>query len=307
VAVTTEEEAGYVGASPASIQHHYDLSNDFFALWLDESMTYSCALWQRDDEPFEVAQARKLDYIIEAARLPQRARVLDIGCGWGSMMRRLIEHHGVSRVVGLTLSSAQAQANLKWMDGRYEVRVENWIDHHSSQPYDGIVSIGAFEHFARFGLPRVDRIAAYRAFFVHCADLLVPRGCLGFQTIYKGGNKRMSKETVRDMKFVIDRIFPQSELPWMAEIMEASQGVFELSYARSDPEHYARTCKRWHDNLSACREKAELKVGSSVVEDYLRYLRASASAFADGHLGLLRASFERVRGLESQHSHRRVV
>ena len=76
---------------------------------------------------------------------------------------------------------------------------------------------------------------------------------------------------------------------------------------RADPEHYARTCKRWHDNLSACREKAELKVGSSVVEDYLRYLRASASAFADGHLGLLRASFERVRGLESQHSHRRVV
>jgi cyclopropane-fatty-acyl-phospholipid synthase len=295
-----EGQASYVGASPVSIRHHYDLGNDFFELWLDKSMTYSCALWQSDDEELEAAQARKLDYIVQAARLPQKARVLDIGCGWGSMMRRLIEHHGASGVVGLTLSHAQARANAEWIGECYEVRVENWIDHHALQPYDGIVSIGAFEHFARFGLTRADRIAAYRAFFVHCHDLLRPRGCLGLQTICKGGNKRMSRQTVRDMTFVIDNIFPESELPWLAEILEASQGVFELSYARNDPEHYALTCRRWHDNLSRRRDRAELKVGSAVVDDYLRYLRSSASAFANGHLGLLRASLERVGGGESR-------
>jgi cyclopropane-fatty-acyl-phospholipid synthase len=291
-----EKQAGYAGASSASIQHHYDLGNDFFELWLDKSMTYSCALWQSDGEELETAQARKLDYIAQAARLQQKARVLDIGCGWGSMMQRLVEHHGASHVVGLTLSDAQARRNAEWMGECYEVRVENWIDHSASQPYDGIVSIGAFEHFARFGLTRADRIASYRAFFVHCHDLLRPHGCLGLQTICKGGNNRMSRQTVRDMMFVIDHIFPESELPWLAEILEASQGVFELSYARNDPGHYALTCQRWRDNLSLRREEAELKAGGEVVDDYLRYLGSAASAFEEGHLGLLRASFRRVGG-----------
>lgn len=284
------ETAAYGGASSAAIQHHYDLSNAFFALWLDPSMTYSCAFWEGDTEPLEVAQVRKLDYLLDAAHLPSRARVLDVGCGWGSLARRAVERHGVEKVVGLTLSVAQAKACPSLGDA-FEVRVENWVDHETAEQYDAVVSIGAFEHFARFGVPRSERVRSYRAFFERCHQLLKPKAYLSLQTISKGGNNRLSRQTVRDMRFVIDHVFPESELPWFAEILEASQGLFELMRARNDPDHYARTCHAWRDNLLRESDRAAREVGEATVRDYLRYLGSSAAAFDRGHLGLLRLSF----------------
>ena len=144
----------YRGASQDAIAHHYDVGNDFFALWLDRSRTYSCA-WYDDDQPtLEEAQDRKHDRLIEQAHAAGARRVLDVGCGWGALLRRLVDHHGVGAATGLTLSVEQARSIAEHADDRIDVRVENWADHSPSEPYDAIISIGAFEHFAGYNMPR---------------------------------------------------------------------------------------------------------------------------------------------------------
>ncbi|HEU0087099.1 MAG TPA: cyclopropane-fatty-acyl-phospholipid synthase family protein [Pseudonocardiaceae bacterium] len=284
----------YRGASASAIQHHYDVSNDFYALWLDATRSYSCALWAGEEDTLEAAQQRKLDYLAEAANVAGAARVLDVGCGWGGMLHRLIEGHRVAHAVGLTLSAAQAEHVLRRADDRYEVRVENWIDHEPTAPYEAIISIGAFEHFARFGMTRGARVAAYRQFFERCYDWLPHGRRLVLQTNVKGNNVRLNRRTVRDLMFIVDHIFPESELPWMSEILEASERCFDVGSARNDADHYARTCQEWLVRLLASRERAEELVGERMVADYTRYLQAAVDAFTQRHLGLARIVFERV-------------
>jgi cyclopropane-fatty-acyl-phospholipid synthase len=289
-----DRRADYAGASASAIRHHYDLGNDFFALWLDASRTYSCALWGGGDDTLEAAQERKIDHLVHGARAVEAKRVLDIGCGWGSMLRRLVEHHGVEHVVGLTLSQAQAEYVSSWGDARYDVRVENWADHVPDRPYGAIISIGAFEHFAGYGLPREARIEAYRSFFDSCRAWLVDGGRLALQTIVKGNNVQLGRRMTRDMLFVIERIFRESELPWPSEIFQGCERRFDLVSARSDGPHYARTCRHWLTRLADRRDEAEDLVGSATVDDYERYLRASIEAFDKRHVGLMRIVLERV-------------
>jgi cyclopropane-fatty-acyl-phospholipid synthase len=286
--------SGYRGASAAAIRHHYDIGNDFYALWLDSTLTYSCALWEDGEDSLQSAQERKLDRLAEAARAGHAERVLDIGCGWGSMIRRLVQRHSVEHVVGLTLSAAQAEYAQAWDDDRFEVRVENWAEHSPERPYDAIVSVGAFEHFADFGMTRAARVDSYRHFFARCHEWLPPRGRLALQTNTKGNNARLDQRTVRDLMFIVRHIFPESELPWTSEILEASERRFDVVCARNDPEHYARTCRVWLEGLRANREAAGRLVGKEILADYERYLQAAGNAFTKRHLGLARIVFERI-------------
>ncbi|HEU4702107.1 MAG TPA: cyclopropane-fatty-acyl-phospholipid synthase family protein [Conexibacter sp.] len=282
------------GASAADIRHHYDLGDDFYALWLDPTRTYSCARWDGPDDTLEAAQLRKLDQLAAAAHAPAGGRVLDVGCGWGSMLRRLVERHGVGHAAGLTLSDAQAASIAAWADDRHTVHVESWAEHAPRAPYDAIVSIGAFEHFADYGVAREQRVEAYRAFFERCRQWLPPGGRLVLQTIAKGGNVRIDRRTLRDAVFVTERIFRGSELPWPSEILQASERRFEVVRVRNDAEDYRRTTQAWLDRLVARRAEAQALVGGEAVADYERYLDASARSFANGHLALMRIVLARV-------------
>jgi cyclopropane-fatty-acyl-phospholipid synthase len=289
--VTTPD---YGGASTAAIRDHYDVSNEFYALWLDQTMTYSCALWEGPaGDDLHTAQLRKLDHLAAAAHAAG-GRVLDVGCGWGGMAARLLERHGAAHVTGLTLSAAQAAHVRARADERCTVLVENWAEHEPLRPYDAIVSVGAFEHFADFGLPRAVRIDGYRRFFERCARWLPAGGRLVLQTNTKGSNVSLDRRTTRDMIFVIDRIFRESELPWPSEILEASERLFDVLSAVNHAEHYTRTCAAWLANLRARRAEAERLVGEQVVADYLRYLEIGCYVFERRHLGLHRIVFHRV-------------
>ena len=285
--------SSYRGASVAAIQHHYDLGNEFYGLWLDASLTYSCALWEAGDT-LESAQLRKLDYMAKGAYATDSRHVLDVGCGWGSLLRRLVEAHGVAHSVGLTLSDAQAEWIRAWGDPRCDVRVENWSEHEPDEPYDAVISIGAFEHFARHGLPRQERVAGYRTFFERCRDWLRPGGRLALQTNAKGNNIRLDRQAVRDLRFIADVIFPESEMPRLSEIVEASETIFDVVSLRNDPSHYARTCQAWLDRLRANRVRAVELVTEEKVAHYERYLRSVVGHFENHHLNLLRLIFERV-------------
>ncbi|WP_024804902.1 cyclopropane-fatty-acyl-phospholipid synthase family protein [Nocardia sp. BMG51109] len=284
---------GYLGASASAIQHHYDAGNEFYRLWLDPSMTYSCALWEEPGDTLERAQQRKHDYLAAAAGAAGAARVLDVGFGWGAMVRRLLGTHGVEHVTGLTLSAAQLATTGAWSDDRCDLRLENWNEHRPDRPYDAVVSIGAMEHFANLGMSREHKIEAYRQFFTRCRSWLVDDGRLGLQTIVRGHNTNADWSIQREMIRVNRWIFPESEVPWLAEVFAASEGLLDVVSVRNDAAHYARTCGVWLDQLRAHRTEAVDLVGAEMVERYERYLDVSVQVFRHRHAGLARIIFQR--------------
>lgn len=275
------------GASPEAIQNHYDVGNAFYRLWLDRTSTYSCALWEAGDD-LDAAQLRKLDFHIEQAGANGAKRVLDVGCGWGSLLARLTSVHGVSDAVGLTLSQEQADWVRSLELPGVEVRLENWQDHQPVAPYDAIVSIGAFEHFARLGVSEKEKVAGYRSFFEQCHRWLTPGGGLSLQTItYENFDES------RPNAFVSD-IFPESDLPRIAQIAKASEGLFEVVRMRQDGAQYERTLKQWLNNLKARRDEAVAIRGEAGVKRYEKYLAMFAVAFHLRGMNLARLTLRRI-------------
>jgi cyclopropane-fatty-acyl-phospholipid synthase len=276
------------GASSEAIQAHYDVGNGFYRLWLDPTLTYSCALWAGEDDTLAAAQARKLDYVAGPALAAGARRVLDIGCGWGALLRRLADG-GVQNPVGLTLSPAQHQYVSGLGIPGAEARLESWRDHAPGEPYDAIVSVGAFEHFADQGLDAAGRLAVYRDFFAACHRWLKPGASLVLQTIAYGPAPAPAE---RRQHFT--EIFPESDPPWPAEIFRASEDLFEVTEFRNDREHYVRTLKAWRKRLREARAKAIAEAGEERFAFYERYLVLSAVAFGARHAVLLRLRLRRA-------------
>jgi cyclopropane-fatty-acyl-phospholipid synthase len=283
------------GASPEAIRKHYDVANEFYELWLDPTLCYSCALWE-DDEPdsmLEQAQIRKLDFHANQIQATGLDRVLDIGCGWGALVRRLVHTHQVGHATGLTLSNAQAEWSAARPDPRIDIRIESWLDHRPAALYDGIISVGAFEHFAKAEWPDEQRIAAYRTFFKKCYEWLKPSGRLSLQTISYGNVDPTTVKDQPDTKFFFDVIFPESVLPTLSDIVTASEGLFEVVNLRNDREHYYRTCQIWYRTLVAKKAEALKIVDLETYNRFVRYLKLSAFVFGNSYTGLLRIGFKR--------------
>lgn len=280
------------GASAEAIQHHYDLSTDFFRLWLDGGMTYSCARWT-GCQFLEAAQREKLVLLADWAGVRDTARVLDIGCGWGSMLRYLVDDMGVGKAVGLTLSREQFTHVLEMGDPRIVPLLESWEHHSSAAPYDAIICVGALEHFVQFGRPRSEKVDAYRAFFDRCHELLQPGGAMALQTIAKG-NVPLDDQGLEDLLFIAGKIFPQSDVPRLAELCHAMEKRFEVVTVLNERLDYARTCTAWLERLEDSRANAVELVGEETVALYERYLRCSIRQFEQGQTTLLRLQLRRV-------------
>lgn len=281
----------YLGARPAAIRHHYDVGNEFWRIWLDPTMSYSCAMWEDPDDDLERAQRRKLDFHVDQSRAAGATRVLDVGCGWGAMPMHLVASHGVKHVVGLTLSDAQAEYLREIAPDNVEVLVRNWSDYEPTEPFDAIISVGAFEHFARQGLSPEDQIEAYRRFFRSCRAWLKPGGRLSLQTIAYGDIPR--DRPLRD-RFIVDEVFPDSELPRLADIALAAEMELEIEKVRNDRDDYVKTLRAWFDRLRAQRADAVAVSSEEVVARSERYLRMFAYSFELGAFTLLRLTMRRI-------------
>ncbi len=279
------------GASPAAIEHHYDVGTDFYRLWLDTRMVYSCALWPGGlDDDLDGAQTAKLAWHADGARVAGAGRVLDVGCGWGSLMSYLVEERAVEQVTGLTLSSDQAASITERSDARTDVRLEDWRDHSPTVPYDGIISIGAFEHFTRHDLPVSQRRAVYAGFFDRCADWLGAGGRLSLQTIaYEDFDIAVGAVS----SFFANDIFPESALPRLSDIIVTSDSRFRMVQFRNDPAHYEHTLHLWQRRLEARKDEAMHLVDRDTYRRYLRYLRVSRAMFDRRVATLYRLVFER--------------
>ena len=281
----------YLGAGSAAIRHHYDVGNEFWQVWLDPTMTYSCAMWEDPEDDLERAQRRKLDYHVAQARAAGAKRVLDVGCGWGSMLMHLVGSCDVEHVVGLTLSDAQAEYLRAIAPNNTDVLVRNWSDYEPSAPFDAIISIGAFEHFARQGLSPDEQVEAYRRFFRSCRSWLKPGGRLSLQTIAYGDIPR--DRPLRD-RFIVDDVFPESELPRLADIARAAEMELEIEKVRNDRGDYVKTLRAWFDRLRAHRADAVAASNEEVVARCERYLRMFAYSMELGAFTLLRLTMRRI-------------
>ncbi|MGW7824445.1 class I SAM-dependent methyltransferase [Streptomyces puniciscabiei] len=277
---------GYKGATPAALQHHYDQSNEFFGLWLDSELTYSCALWE-DGDSLETAQQRKIDYHVAQAQAAGSTRVLDIGCGWGSALRRLVVHHGVQHAVGLNVCPAQIAWARSPHHPQIEVRQESWQDHSPDHTYDAIICFGVLEHFARPSRPRTAKVRAYRQFLRRCHSWLNPGGRLSLQFAAWGPSVPMDRRFFSDGGFIA-RMFPQTNLPFLSEVMHASEGLFNVAALRSDGSHFQRTCEEWHARLLSQRSEAVALVGEETVQNHERYLDMGVRFFQSEYLHLYR-------------------
>ena len=266
------------------VQAHYDLSDDFYRLFLDATQTYSCAFFERDDMSLEEAQIAKIDLTLGKLRLEPGMTLLDIGCGWGATLMRAMEKHDVN-VIGLTLSRNQ-QAHVEQLFAQSDsprsrrVLLRGWEQF--DEPVDRIVSIGAFEHFGQ------DR---YDDFFKTADHLLPDNGVMLLHTITSLTMKQaqdrgvpLTMELARFLKFLMTEIFPGGQLPTIEMVQERSTDAgFDVARIQSLQPHYARTLDMWAEALQARRDEAIALQSEEVYDRYLRYLTGCAGLFRNGN------------------------
>ena len=272
-----------------AVRSHYDRSNEFFKLWLDPSMTYSCAYFERPEMTLEEAQYAKRKLALDKLNLEPGMTLLDIGCGWGSTMRHAVQEYDVN-VIGLTLSEnqyAHDMAKFAEMDSprRKEVRIQGWEQF--DEPVDRIVSLGAFEHFADgAGDAGFER---YDAFFKMCYNVMPDDGRMLLHTIIiptpeeakeLGITSPMS--LLRFIKFILTEIYPGGRLPRIPQVEESSSRAgFKIERYHRIGSNYVRTLNTWAEALEAHKEEAiELK-GEKEYDTFMHYLTGCSNLFRD--------------------------
>jgi cyclopropane-fatty-acyl-phospholipid synthase len=264
-------------------QSIYDVSDEFFALFLDPTMGYTCAYFESDDMTLEEAQNAKFDLALGKLKLEPGMTLLDIGCGWGGALVRAVEKYDVN-VIGITLSRNQyeySKARLATIPTKrnVEVRLQGWEEF--DEKVDRIVSIGAFEAF---------KAERYPAFFERSHDILPADGRMLLHTIlahtqkfFRDNGIKLTLSDLKFMRFIGTEIFPGGQLPAKEDIPELAQAAgFSVEYIQLLRPHYARTLYMWAANLTANRESAIAIQSEEVYDRYLRYLTGCADFFRRG-------------------------
>jgi cyclopropane-fatty-acyl-phospholipid synthase len=264
-----------------NIAHHYDVSNAFYRMWLDQRMVYSCAYFHAPDDSLDTAQAQKLDHICRKLRLAEGERFLDIGCGWGALIFWAAEHYGV-QATGITLSRNQLehvteQIAARGLAGRVRVELRDYQDLPDVEAFDKIASVGMFEHVG----PR-----NYGRYFGKIRRILAPGGfVLNHGITHNGLGQRGLGSGIGD--FVEEYVFPGGELAHVSRVIEglAAQGL-EIVDGEALREHYAKTLWHWVDRLEASAGPARREIGEEKFRVWRIYMAGSAHAFDRGWLSL---------------------
>jgi cyclopropane-fatty-acyl-phospholipid synthase len=264
-----------------NIQHHYDVGNDFYALWLDRNRVYSCAYFKTAEDALDLAQEHKLDHICRKLLLAPGERLLDIGCGWGGLMLWAARNYG-AKVLGITLSQQQhdyARERIRELklEDRCEVRLQDYRDVPEDQPFDKISSVGMFEHVGRANLP---------VYFGKIQRLLRPGGLVMNHGITT--NSLEGAPLGSGIGEFVDRyVFPGGELMHVSTVMrEMARHGLETWDAECLRPHYARTLWHWVDRLEVRRDEARALVGEKQLRVWLIYMAGSAHAFTRGWISI---------------------
>jgi cyclopropane-fatty-acyl-phospholipid synthase len=275
-----------------AISHHYDVSNEFYELFLDPLMVYTCAYYRDPDGKLEQAQADKLELVCRKLRLKPGETLLDIGCGWGTLSVWAAQHYRV-RAHGVTLSRqqaewAQARIRREGLEDRCRVEFRDFRDLPANARYDKIAAIGVIEHV---GIPN------YPAFFGRVRQMLNDGGLYLNHGITHEFHWKFSSQT----EFLYRNVFPNGDLAGLTETMtEQERAGWEILDVEGLGLHYARTCRHWVERLQARADEARALVGERTYRTWMLYLTCSAVAFEAGSIGLyqvlMRKSGDRTSG-----------
>ncbi len=263
-----------------TIAYHYDVSNDFYRLFLDENMVYSCAYFRDDDDTIDRAQANKIDHILRKVQLQAGDRLLDVGCGWGALIIRAAERG--AHAVGVTLSQnqydyAKARIAALGLSDRCEVRLQDYRDIREIGTYDKVVSVGMFEHVGLKNLP---------LYFERMHALLKDGGAMLMHGITATHPER--RQVGRGAGEFIDRyVFPDGELPHVSDVLRtmAEQGL-EVVDVESLRRHYAKTLSHWAERLDAHPAEALAAAGEKRFRIWRVYLAGCAFGFRDNWMNI---------------------
>jgi len=264
-------------------QSIYDVSNEFFALWLGPTMGYTCGYYQRDDMNLEESQNAKFELALGKLGLEPGMTLLDVGCGWGGALEVAVAKYDVN-VIGITLSKAQsefARRRLAKLDTErtIEVRLQGWEEF--DEPVDRIVSIGAFEAF---------KAERYPLFFERAYEILPSDGRMLLHTIlahtqkfFRDNGIKLTISDLKFMRFIGTEIFPGGQLPAVEDIEKlAADSGFTLERIHLLQPHYARTLDMWAANLAAKRDEAIAITDEATYDKYMKYLTGCADFFRRG-------------------------
>ncbi|MEM7190380.1 MAG: cyclopropane-fatty-acyl-phospholipid synthase family protein [Pseudomonadota bacterium] len=265
------------GENRQMIQFHYDVGDEFYRLFLDPEMQYSCAYFPEGVETLEDAQQAKLDMICRKLRLSEGQTLLDIGCGWGGLIRHAAKHYGV-RAHGITLSEAQAETarariQADGLSDQITVEIVDYRDHEGQ--YDRIASVGMYEHIGLKNIPH---------YFSKVRSLLKSDGIFINHAISRGAKRKKTRFSKRPEQRALQKyIFPGGELDDIGNtVAEMEKAKFEVHDVEGWRRHYARTCKIWCERLTARRAEAELIVGEQTYRLWAAYLGGCSLAFQRG-------------------------
>jgi cyclopropane-fatty-acyl-phospholipid synthase len=265
-------------------QSIYDISNEFYALFLGPTMGYTCGYYEREDMNLEESQNAKFDLALGKLDLKPGMTLLDIGCGWGGCLERALINHDVN-VIGITLSKEQSEYARKRLakidtNRNVEIRLQGWEEF--NEPVDRIVSIGAFEAFKQ---------ERYPIFFERAYSILPDNGgrmllhtiLAHTQQFFRENNIKLTISDLKFMKFIGEEIFPGGQLPAVEDIEKLADGSgFKLERIHLLRPHYARTLDMWATNLEAAKDEAIALQGQEVYDRFMKYLTGCADFFRRG-------------------------
>lgn len=262
-----------------AIRYHYDVSNDFYKLWLDRNLVYSCAYFEQGTEDLATAQIKKIDHILHKIRLREGDTLLDIGCGWGALVMRAAKHYG-AKCVGITLSENQAEhakqlVEAAGLSDRIEIRLQDYRDVTGS--FDRITSVGMFEHVGITNLP---------LYFSKIHELLKDDG-IAMNHGITSTDPDNGETPYGNGEFIEKYVFPHGELPHIGLALKAMQeGGLEVIDLENLRRHYAKTCAQWVDNFEAHAEAIKALAGDRRYRIWRVYLAGCAYAFEQDWISL---------------------
>ena len=282
----------------AAIQYHYDVGNDFYQLWLDERMVYSCAYFERPTYTLDQAQEAKLDLVCRKLRLRPGERFLDVGCGWGALIMHAARHFGV-QAVGITLSAQQLELAREriaaaGLEDQCHVEIRDYRGAPDFGPFDKIASVGMVEHVGVEHLLEYFR-AVYAA--LGPGGLFLNHGIVSVDAAHQQPlRERLEARLWGRGAFIEQYVFPDGRLgPFHAIIQSAEAAGFETRDVESLREHYVLTLREWVQRLERCEQLAVALVGEESFRVWRLYMTAAANEFGDGRLNVLQTLLARPR------------